>query len=81
MRQKLVSRGISKHLVEDALHTRDEDMDFEAAAQLLERYHSRFVGERGQHKAYLFLARRGFSSRTIRLALEQHGIDAPEEEF
>ncbi|MFN3266344.1 MAG: regulatory protein RecX [Deinococcales bacterium] len=77
VRQKLAARGISKHLVEDALHSRDESVDFTAAFNLLERYQSRFVGERGQHKAYLFLVRRGFSSQTIRLALEQHGIDAP----
>jgi regulatory protein len=81
VRQKLVARGIGKHTIEDALQTRDPELDLEAATGLLERYQSRFVGERGQHKAYLFLTRRGFSSQTIRQALEQHGIDAPEDDY
>jgi regulatory protein len=79
VRQKLTARGIGKHLIEDALQQRDPDLDLEAALGLLARYQSRFSGERGQHKAYAFLARRGFSGGTIRAALLQHGIDAPEE--
>jgi regulatory protein len=79
VRQKLVARGISKHTIEDALQTRDPELDLEGAVGLLTRYQNRFTGERGQHKAYLFLTRRGFSSQTIRLALERHGLDAIEE--
>jgi regulatory protein len=81
VRQKLVARGIEKHTIEEALHTRDPELDFDAALGLLTRYQSRFVGERGQHKAYLFLTRRGFSSGTIRLALEQHGLDVSEIDY
>jgi regulatory protein len=80
VRQKLLARGISKNQIEDALQDRDLDTDLEAAVALLTRYQSRFVGMRGQHKAYLFLTRRGFSSQTIRLALEQHGLETPEED-
>jgi regulatory protein len=79
VRQKLKARGIGKHTIEDALQNRDPELDLDGAVGLLLRYQSRFVGERGQHKAYSFLIRRGFSSQTIRLALEQHGLDAPVE--
>ncbi len=79
IQRKLLSRGISKHVVEDALLTRDEDQDLAAITQLLGKYAKRFVGERAQHKAITFFMRRGFSNSVIRKALEHHEFQLTED--
>ena len=69
IQRKLGQRGVAKHLIEDALLTRDSDADLQAARLLVERYSRQWTGERGYHKAMSFLMRRGFSGDVVRKAL------------
>ncbi len=71
IKRKLAARGINKHLIEDALTTRDETTDFEAALELLEKHQNRFFGERADQKAIAFLMRRGFAYHTIQKAIQR----------
>ena len=70
IQRKLGQRGVAKHLIEDALLTRDSDADLTAARSLVERYSRQWTGERGYHKAMSFLMRRGFSADVVRRSLE-----------
>jgi regulatory protein len=69
IQRKLTQRGVAKHLIEDALLTRNSDADLEAAQSLVERYNRQWTGERGYHKGMAFLMRRGFSGDVVRRAL------------
>lgn len=71
IQRKLGQRGVAKHLIEDALLTRDIEADLEAALALVERYSRQWTGERGYHKAMSFLMRRGFSGDVVRKALSE----------
>jgi regulatory protein len=69
IQRKLMTRGVSRHLIEDALETRDADADLEAALALVERHAGKWRGERAYQKASAFLMRRGFSGDVTRNAL------------
>jgi regulatory protein len=69
IQRKLMTRGVSRHIIEDALETRSADDDLEAALALVERHQGKWTGERAYHKATAFLVRRGFSGDITRKAL------------
>lgn len=68
--QKLTSRGVSTHVVEDALMERSDTTELENAFALVEKQSYKWTGARAYEKAYGFMMRRGFSSGVIRTALE-----------
>ncbi len=70
IRMKLRQRGLGNDVIEDAMLARDPEADLEAAQRLAERHAHRWKGERGHAKAYAFLSRRGFDSRTIQTVLQ-----------
>ena len=71
IKQKLASRGVNRHIVEDALQERSIETDLEIARALVERQNYKWTGARAYEKAYGFMMRRGFSSSVIRTALEE----------
>ncbi len=68
--QKLASRGVSRHIVEDVLMERSNADELENAIALVEKQSYKWTGARAYEKAYGFMMRRGFSSGVIRTALE-----------
>jgi regulatory protein len=70
IKQKLASRGVSSHVVEDALMDRSDSDELENAIILIEKQSYKWTGARAYEKAYGFMMRRGFSSGVIRTALE-----------
>ena len=71
IKQKLASRGVNRHVVEDALQDRSVEVDLEIARAVVERQNYKWTGARAYEKAYGFMMRRGFSSSIIRTALEE----------
>jgi regulatory protein len=69
IQRKLMTRGVSRHVIEDALETRTSDDDLEAALALVERHSGKWTGDRAYQKATAFLVRRGFSGDVTRKAL------------
>jgi regulatory protein len=70
IKQKLASRGVNRHIVEDVLAERSNADELENAFALVEKQSYKWTGARAFEKAYGFMMRRGFSSGVIRTALE-----------
>lgn len=70
IKQKLAYRGVSTHVVEDALIERSDADELENAFALVEKQSYKWTGARAFEKAYGFMMRRGFSSGVIRTVLE-----------
>jgi regulatory protein len=75
VKRKLLARGLNQHLVEEALQTRDPELDLQAALETLERHSSKIKGERGKARAIGLLMRRGFAGDVVMKALQLRGED------
>ncbi len=79
MKQELLSKGISREVLQQAEDTVREDGDFPAEEDqilsLLEKRHydPETADYKEQQRTYAYLARRGYSASTIRSAMRQAG--------
>jgi regulatory protein len=73
IKRKLMARGVNQHLVEEALQTRDPELDLQAALEVLERHSNKIKGERGKARAIGLLMRRGFAGDVVTKALQLRG--------
>ena len=77
LRQELFHKGVAEDIVDKTVASLDTETQLETSADLLERNAWRFKKDdrrKNYAKAYAFLARRGFGSDVVKLALEQSGL-------
>lgn len=75
IRALLYQKGVDRAVVDCVLEElfEQEDSELNAALQAAQKYAAQLDTPQGRRRAYAFLARRGFSARTVRTALEQLG--------
>lgn len=73
IRQLLYQKGVEREIVDQVLEElfSDEDSELSAAKQAAEKYRGDLDTRQGRQRAYAYLARRGFGSRTIREVLRE----------
>ena len=77
LRQELFHKGVAEDIVDKTVASLDAETQLETSADLLKRNAWRFKKDdkrKNYAKAYAFLARRGFGSDVVKLALEQSGL-------